>query len=84
MIAQTKSDGRIFPAHALLGAAAPLVNYEVNVTNTGSVDSDEVVLGFLKPPGAGTNGVPLQTLYGFERVHLKVRSNLVFQPADLR
>jgi beta-D-xylosidase 4 len=79
MIAQTKSDGRIFPAHALLGAAAPLVNYEVNVTNTGSVDSDEVVLGFLKPPGAGTNGVPLQQLYGFERVHVPAGKTVLVQ-----
>jgi hypothetical protein len=29
------------------------------------------VLGFLKPPGAGVDRVPLQTLYGFERVFLK-------------
>ena len=40
----------------------------VNVTNTGSVDSDDVVLGFLVPPQAGTGGVPLQELFGFERV----------------
>ena len=40
----------------------------MNVTNTGSVDSDDVVLGFLVPPGAGSNGVPLQELFGFERV----------------
>ncbi len=26
------------------------------------------MLGFLVPPGAGTNGVPLQELFGFERV----------------
>jgi pre-mRNA-splicing factor SYF2/beta-D-xylosidase 4 len=26
--------------------------------------------GFLKPPGAGTAGVPRQTLFGFERVHV--------------
>jgi hypothetical protein len=29
------------------------------------------VLGFLKPPGAGVDGVPLQQLFGFERIHLK-------------
>ena len=29
------------------------------------------VLGFLVPPGAGERGVPLQTLFGFERVHVK-------------
>lgn len=49
---------------------APLVNYMVNVTNTGLVDADDVVLGMLIPPGAGQNGVPLQTLFGFERVHV--------------
>ena len=35
------------------------------------MDADDVVLGFLTPPGAGKDGVPLQTLFGFERVHLK-------------
>ena len=43
-------------------------HFWVNVTNTGSVDSDDVVLGFVVPPGAGINGVPLQELFGFERV----------------
>ena len=71
MIAQTKSSGRIFPAHALLSTAEPLIQYKINVTNTGTVDSDDVVLGFLTPPDAGKNGVPLQQLYGFERVHVK-------------
>lgn len=52
------------------GDATP-VRYQVKVTNTGDVDSDEVVLGFLRPPGAGMNGVPLQQLFGFERVYLK-------------
>ena len=47
------------------------VNYVVNVSNIGSIDADDVVLGFLVPPGAGSNGVPLQTLFGFERVHVK-------------
>merc|ERR1712059_202764 len=27
--------------------------------------------GFMVPPGAGSNGIPLQSLYGFERVHVK-------------
>ena len=47
-----------------------LASYAVNVTNTGKVDSDDVVLGFLVPPNAGKDGVPLQTLFGFERVHV--------------
>ena len=45
--------------------------YEITVTNTGSVDSDDVVLGFISQPGAGTNGIPLQSLFGFERIFLK-------------
>merc|ERR1711953_1638436 len=47
------------------------VEYAVNVTNTGGRDADDVVLGFLTPPGAGKNGVPLKQLFGFERVHVK-------------
>ena len=46
------------------------VSYYVNVTNTGTVDADDVVLGFVVPPGAGENGVPLRELFGFERVHV--------------
>ena len=53
-------------ATGALGAA-----FSVNVTNTGKVDADDVVLGFLTPPGAGTGGVPLKQLFGFERVHVK-------------
>jgi hypothetical protein len=49
----------------------PAIQYTVNVTNTGSTDADDVVLGFLTPPGAGKDGVALQTLFGFERVHVK-------------
>jgi beta-glucosidase-like glycosyl hydrolase len=45
--------------------------YAVQVENTGSVDADDIVLGFITPPGAGQNGTPLQTLFGFERVHVK-------------
>merc|ERR1712216_41879 len=71
MLATTKAAGRIFPSAQLLKDAAPLVNYWVNVTNTGNMDADDVVLGFLVPPNAGQNGAPLQTLFGFERVHVK-------------
>ena len=35
-----------------------------------SLTPSQVVLGFLVPPGAGKDGVPLQTLFGFERVHV--------------
>jgi hypothetical protein len=43
----------------------------INVTNTGKVATDDAVLGFLVPPAAGVNGVPLQSLFGFDRIHLK-------------
>ena len=47
-----------------------LAEYSVNVTNTGAYDADDVVLGFIKPPGGGVDGVPLQSLFNFERVHV--------------
>lgn len=63
--------GRASPSITLVEAMAPLVSWTVNVSNTGRMDADDVVLGFMRPPGAGENGVPLQTLFGFERVHVK-------------
>jgi hypothetical protein len=55
------------------------VSYAVTVTNTGPVDADDVVLGFLVPPNAGVGGAPLKALFGFERVHVKVgESQVVF------
>ena len=47
------------------------VAFFVSVTNTGKMDADDVVLGFLEPPGAGKSNVPRQSLFGFERVHVK-------------
>ena len=41
------------------------------------MDAEHVVLGFLTPPGAGTDGVPLQSLFGFERVHVKAGESVV-------
>ena len=54
--------------HTPAALQAIAADFWVNVTNTGAVDSDDVVLGFLTPPGAGSGGVPLQELFGFERV----------------
>lgn len=68
ILGATHAAGRTFVSSQALADAAPLVQHEVTVTNTGSVDSDRVVLGFLVLPGAGQNGVPLQILFGFERV----------------
>jgi hypothetical protein len=71
MLAATAAAGRRFPDVNLVSAATPMVGYTITVTNTGSVDADDVVLGFVVPPGAGTNGVPLKQLFGFERVHVQ-------------
>lgn len=77
----------------MLVAQANAAFYFVNVTNTGSVDSDEgggqsvggeeiqrrhhllphlsraVVLGFLVPPGNGTDGVPIQVCLAWVWAH---------------
>ena len=61
---------RFAPLRSASAPDAHAAAYAVNVTNTGAVDSDYVVLGFLEPPGAGAGGAPLQTLFGFERVRV--------------
>ena len=68
----TTDAGRTFPSQASLAPVSnpPMASFTVHVTNEGAVDSDEVVLGFLVPPGAGSDGTPLQYLFGFERVHV--------------
>jgi len=43
MLAATKAAGRTFPSTKLLAAAAPLVAYSINVTNTGKMDADDSV-----------------------------------------
>lgn len=53
---------RPFPPQVLVERMGTIVQHEITVTNTGMVDADDVVLGFVKPPGAGKDGVPLQSL----------------------
>ena len=65
-LADAPADGR-FPALASLRDGPA---YEVRVTNTGERDADDAVLGFIVPPNAGEDGTPLQSLFGFERVHV--------------
>ena len=72
LIDEVRAANRSFVPRGRLASEAPLIRYEVHVKNTGSVDADDVVLGFLTPPGAGAAGVPLKSLFGFERVHVKV------------
>jgi len=48
--------------------------YRVNVTNTGSMAGDDVVLAFISPPKTSLKdpSPPIKQLFGFERVHLNV------------
>ena len=68
MLVQQSQSGFIRSLDRLSAGAA--TSFMVNVTNTGKRDADDVVLGFLTPPGAGQNGMPLKTLFAFERVHV--------------
>jgi hypothetical protein len=49
-------------------------NFRVNVTNTGSMAGDDVVLAFIIPPRTSLKdpSPPIKQLFGFERVHLNV------------
>lgn len=81
-LADAAEEGRMFVTDDM---RAPLVEYTVEVTNTGTVDADDAVLGFLVPPGAGQNGTPLQQLFGFERVHVPAGATVtVYLAAGVR
>ena len=77
LLERTQAAGRTFPSSDMLEEAEPPVSFEVNVTNLGDMPADDVVLGFMVPPGAGKDGVPLQTLFGFERVHVPAGATVV-------
>lgn len=51
-------------------SSSTLASYRVNVSNTGTMNADYIALGFMEQPGAGSNGVPLQQLFAFQRVHV--------------
>lgn len=58
----------------------------VNVTNTGLMAGDDVVLAFIKPPQTLRNDQtpPIKQLIGFERVHLNVNETTqVFFPLQI-
>ncbi len=60
--------------------------YRVNVTNTGSMAGDDVVLAFITPPKTSLKDPtpPIKQLFGFERVHLNVQQTAeVFFPLDI-
>ena len=60
------------------------VNLRVNVTNTGAMAGDDVVLAFVKPPQSPRDdrtSPPMKQLFGFDRVHLNVNETVqVFFP----
>jgi hypothetical protein len=59
--------------------------YRVNVTNTGSVLGDDVVLAYITPPTKSLNdpSPPIKRLFGFERVRLDVgQTTQVFFPLN--
>ena len=61
-------------------------NFRVNVTNTGLMGGDDVVLAFITPPQEFVSGEtpPIKQLFGFERVHLNVNeSKEVFFPINI-
>ncbi|CAF3730469.1 unnamed protein product [Rotaria socialis] len=54
-----------------------VTRFRVNVTNTGSLAGDDVVLAFLEPPRTSTIDPtpPIKQLFGFQRVHLNVNES---------
>ncbi len=63
-----------------------IANFRVNVTNTGSLAGDDVVLAFITPPQLLVSGEtpPIKQLFGFERVHLNVSETVeIFFPMSI-
>ncbi len=61
--------------------------YRVNVTNTGDVAGNDVVLAYVTPPTTSFNdpSPPLKKLFGFERVHLDVgQTTQVYFPLSIQ
>ncbi|CAF2121148.1 unnamed protein product [Rotaria magnacalcarata] len=54
-----------------------VTRFRVNVTNTGSLAGDDVVLAFLEPPRTSIIDPtpPIKQLFGFQRVHLNVNES---------
>jgi hypothetical protein len=61
--------------------------FRVNVTNTGMMNGDDVVLAYIKPPQVlhDNETPPLKQLFGFERVNLNVGETAqVFFPLNMK
>jgi beta-D-xylosidase 4 len=62
-------------------------SYRVNVTNTGNVLGNDVVLAFVTPPSTSMIGEtpPIKKLFGFERVRLDVgETTQVYFPLNIQ
>ena len=62
-------------------------SYRVNVTNTGDVAGNDVVLAYVKPPEKSLNdpSPPIKRLFGFERVYLNVgETTEVYFPLNIQ
>jgi hypothetical protein len=60
--------------------------FRVNITNTGTMDGDDVVLAYVIPPQVLRHGQtpPIKQLFGFERIHLNVnQTKQVFFPFNI-
>jgi hypothetical protein len=61
--------------------------YRVNVTNTGDVAGDDVVLAYVTPPNKLINdpSPPIKALFAFQRVHLDVgQTTQVYFPLNIQ
>jgi hypothetical protein len=61
-------------------------SFRVNVTNTGMMDGDDVVLAYVTPPQVLRDGQmpPIKQLFGFERINLSVgETKQVFFPFNI-
>jgi hypothetical protein len=62
-------------------------SFRVNVTNTGTVAGDDVVLAYIIPPQVLHNGEtsPIKQLFGFERINLNIgETKQVFFPLNIK
>lgn len=83
LLNETAGEGHLFPKAERVSQIENASKWHasaaftINVTNTGARDADDVILGFLTPPGAGQGGVPLQILFAFERVFVKAGATVM-------
>ncbi len=64
-----------------------MLSFRVNVTNTGTMDGDDVVLAYVTPPQVLREGQspPIKQLFGFKRIHLSVNeTKQVFFPLNTK